>query len=130
MTTSPVPRPGATTLTSMVDGDLLWAFVLLIVSALFIAGGTPRFVRAQYRETRRQWPLAKLIWIMAGVGVEALAAGLIAVGISGLLGLDSSPAVFVLAIAEVCGAIGIPILFIAILIGIIVRIRYGWPHES
>ncbi len=125
MTTPPVLYPGAPTITAAV-----WAFIVLLLSALFVAYVSLLFVREQYRETRQHWPHAKLIWVLVGVGAEALAAGLIAVGLAGVLGLDRSPSVIFLDIAEGCGAIGIPVLFIAILIGLFVGMRYGWPHKG
>lgn len=112
--------------------ERLWTFGPLIVAAIVVALLTLPWARKRYRLSRRQWPLARLVWIMAGVGMELLTGGAIAIGIYGVLGFENLPAKIFLVIATVCGAMGILVICLSITVGsiasiarIIAYIRYG-----
>ncbi len=82
-------------------------------------------MRRYYHESRQRWPLAKLIWVLAGVGMESLVGVLIAIGINETLGLEDSLANIFQAIYIAGTAVGIALTLIAIILLIVSRIRYG-----
>lgn len=107
------------------SGDVRLIFGLGIAVALLLALVTALWARLSYRQSRRRWPRAKPIFVMIGAGMELLAGSWVFVALYLELGFYSPQAMACLIIAWVFFALGIPTLFIGLILSLIARFRYG-----